>query len=71
MPRLKRKRRERKSDFEKGLAKFIADGTRKLWFYGGRFVALRSGRYEALLRDKEEGIHRKVVLIPRKLTEKS
>jgi len=66
MPRLKRKRRERKSDFAKSLARFLAAGTRRLWFYGNRFIALRTGRYEALLRDKHgEPRHQKVVLMPR------
>ena len=63
MPRLKRRRKERRSDFLKSLAKFLADEARTLWFYGSRFIAIkRRGEHEAHLRDRETGILQKAVL---------
>jgi len=55
MPRLKRRRKQRRSDFERSLARFLADPARKMWFHGSRFVAIRTGEHEASLKDREAG----------------
>jgi len=56
MPRLRRRRKERKSDLEKSLARFLADGSRKFWTHDrSRFVAIRTGEHQASVRDKQTG----------------
>jgi hypothetical protein len=65
MPRLRRKRKERRSDFLKSLVRFLADPTRKFWMHTSQYIAIRCGEHEALLKDREAGSLQRAVLSPR------
>ncbi len=54
MPRLKRRRKSRASDFEKSLLRFLQHPTQTLWFFGTRAHGVkRRGEQSAGVCDKE------------------
>lgn len=62
MPRLRRRRKTRTSDFGRSLTRFLADPLRKLWVYGSRYIAVRTADGDALLKDREAGTIQRAVL---------
>jgi hypothetical protein len=64
MPRVRKRRKERASDFMRSLAKFLADPQRTLYFFGAKYLAIKRRGVigEAGLRDQQTGQHYRAVL---------
>ena len=61
MPRLRRKKKNRKVEFTRSLARFLKDPLKKLWFFGN-FAAVRRGEHSAYLKNITDGSIKLTVL---------